>query len=169
MVWKFGHCGLRRRDWRVGRGIGDEEDGGAGSAEGYTVDAGGSGEWQQQGEERADGGAVGLVDAVLHGGAEEVGAAMSEGGDEQSGALHVGDGVGTAVGFGQQGAGLLGGEAGGGNDEEELPVGARRRGEEAVAMISASDRSAETVMPPSQQAATLSGWPSRRQASSRHW
>ncbi len=48
-------------------------------------------------------------------------AVLGEGGDEQGGVLDVGDGVGAGVGGGQEGAGLLGGEAGGGQRKQQVP------------------------------------------------
>ena len=51
-----------------------------------------------------------------------LGLVEGEGGDEQGGGLDVGDGVGAGVGGGQQGTGFLGGEAGGGQSKQQLPV-----------------------------------------------
>jgi len=93
--------------------FGDDKDGGAGSAEGYTEDSGSAGEGQEAAQKGAGLHAVGLVDAVLHGGAEEVGAVEGEGGDEERGGLDVGDGVGAGVCGGEEGSGFFCGEAGG--------------------------------------------------------
>ena len=78
-----------------------------------------AGQGQKKRQEGAGFHAVGLVEAVLHGGAEEVAAALGEGGDQQCGALDVGDGVGAGVGGGEQGAGFLGGKAGGGQRQQQ--------------------------------------------------
>src|SRR5437899_13065672 len=62
------------------------------------------------------------MDAVLHGGGEQIASSLCEGGDEQRGGLDIGDGVGAGVALGQQGAGLAGGEAGGGKCKQKVPV-----------------------------------------------
>src|ERR1035441_10751169 len=98
--------------------VDDQQDAGAGAAERDSQDAASAGEREQQGEHGASLHAVGLVQAVLHGDAEEVATTEGEGGDEQTGALDVEDGIGAAVRSGQKGASALGRETRGGKREE---------------------------------------------------
>ena len=76
---------------------------------------------RSNGQEWAGFHAVGLVEAVLHGGAEEIAAVLGEGSDEEGGGLDVGYCVLAGVSGGQEGAGLLGGEAGGGQGQQQVP------------------------------------------------
>ena len=61
------------------------------------------------------------MNAVLHRGGEQVDAALGKGRDQQRDALDVEDGIGFGVALRQQRAGLLGGEARGGNGKQHLP------------------------------------------------
>ena len=87
------------------RVVSDEEDGGPRSAEGYSQNARSFGERKQQRKEGAGLHPVGLVEAVLHGGAEEIAATLREGRDEESGGLDVGYGVFAGVGARGEGRG----------------------------------------------------------------
>ena len=84
-----------------------EQDGRASTAESYAEDARGVGEWEEERQEWAGFAAVGLVEPVLHGGAEEVAAALGEGSHKEGGGLDVGYGVFARVGGGKQIAGFF--------------------------------------------------------------
>ena len=74
-------CGIADKGGNGGGGgwIGDDEDRWACSAEGHAEDGRIGGEGEEFGQEGAGFHAVGLVDAVLHGGAEEIAAVEGEG------------------------------------------------------------------------------------------
>ena len=61
------------------------------------------------------------MEMILHGGAEQVAAPLGKSRDEKSGGLDVGDGVFARVVGRQESAGLLRGEAGGGESQSESP------------------------------------------------
>ncbi len=65
-------------------------------------------------------GAIGLVDAVLHGFAQQIEPASREGGDEQTDALKVEDGVGAGIGLRQCRASVPGGKLELRNDDDCL-------------------------------------------------
>ncbi len=138
-----GGCG--RTGWQDRRVVGDEEDGRAGSAQRYAKDSGGSGQRQQAGQQGAGFHAVGLVDAVLHGGAEEIAAIEGEGGDQEGGVLDVGDGVGAGVGGGVAGLGLSRWR---GWRRVALAASSRLGSRRRLLLLRAFDDIAEAVMPP---------------------
>lgn len=81
-----------------------------------------SGQGKKLSEKRTGFHAVGLVDAILHGVAEEIAASEGEGGDKEGCALDVGDSIDAAVGGGQKATGFLRGEGCGGQRDMETPV-----------------------------------------------
>ena len=65
---------------------------------------------QENRQERADGRAIRLMDAVGHGDAEQVGAGLGEGEAEHGNGLNVGDDVAQWIAGGEHGAGFAGGQ-----------------------------------------------------------
>jgi hypothetical protein len=106
----------KRIQRRIGRIFRYEQHGGARSAERNPKNGRVFRQGEEQREKRAGFQAVGLMEAILHGGTEEVSAALGEGGHEESGSLNVGDCVVAGVGRRQEGARLSGGEPRGGQD-----------------------------------------------------
>jgi hypothetical protein len=51
------------------------------------------------------------MDAILHGGGEEIASTLSEGGDEKRSGLDVGDCIGAGITLGEKGASFTCGEA----------------------------------------------------------
>ena len=74
---------------RDGCGISEEQDGGTGAAEGDAVNAFRPCQRKKDWQEMAGVGAIGLVNLVQHGCAQEVGTAMGEGGNQQRRGLDV--------------------------------------------------------------------------------
>ena len=67
----------------------DDQDGWAGAAERSAEDSVLAGKRQQEGQKRADGGAIGLVDLVLHGQAQQIAAAPGKGQTQKRHRLQV--------------------------------------------------------------------------------
>ena len=64
---------------------------------------------------------VGLVEAVLHGGAQEVSPPLGKGRNQESGGLNVGDNVIACIGRRQEGARLCGRKLSRGQHQEKIP------------------------------------------------
>ena len=105
-----------------GTRIEEDEDGGSSAAEGCAEDAFLPFQFLQRGKQRTQWGAVGLVHAVVESDGEQVVASAHEGGEQEHGILHVGDGVGTRVLGGKGVAGRFGGERVIGDGEQERPL-----------------------------------------------
>src|SRR5208282_1262297 len=80
-----------------GARVQENQHGWAGAAEGYAKDSFFAFELLKRRKQRAEWGAVGLVNAVFQGDGEQVRTALGEGGEQQHGILHVGDGVGAGI------------------------------------------------------------------------
>jgi hypothetical protein len=113
--FKGGVSGCVADEFRQGFGGGlrEEQNGWSGSAESYAKDAGRVGQREKKRQEWAGFAAVRLVETVLHGGAEEIAAALGEGSYKEGGGLDVGYGVLSGIGGGEHRAGLFCGQAGG--------------------------------------------------------
>src|SRR4051812_46529965 len=103
------------------------------------------------------------MEAVLERGGKGPGGSRRQGGDQQRRALHIENGVGAAVAGGEHGARFHGRQV----ESGTTTASPKRFGRSSrTARVTPPESIALATIEPSVQGATLSGWPSRRAASS---
>jgi len=103
-------------------GIQKNEDRRTGTTQGGTEDAVCTSELLNRGQQRAERGAIGLVDAIVERGSEKVWFSLREGCEQEHGVLDVGDGVGARVLRREDATSFFGGERVGRDGEQQGPV-----------------------------------------------
>ena len=106
----------------IGLGIDENQYRWASSAESCAQNAVLPLEFLQSGQQRAERGAIGLVDAVFERGGQKFGSALRESREQEHGILHVRDCVGARILCGQNPTSLFGREALLGDGEQQRPL-----------------------------------------------